>query len=127
MSRRRRALLTYLVVAGAIFALGLAGGFFFEHDPERDVVSLNVDRSPRPNALPGELLRGSLLAADSGSLRLDAVGGPVAVELTPDTSIEELVRVGADALGPGTSVNLGGERTPFGLILTGIVAIEGRP
>lgn len=127
MSRRRRALLTYLVVAGAIFALGLAGGFVFEHDPERDIVALNVDRSPRPDALPGELLRGSLLASDAGSLRLDTEGGPVAVELTPDTSIEELVRVGADALGAGTSVNLGGERTPFGLILTGIVVIESRP
>ena len=45
-------------------------------------------------------------------------------ELGPDASFEQLRRVAEPRFAPGDTVNLGGEQSDFGLVLTGVVALE---
>lgn len=127
-----RAVLTTAVLAILAFAVGGVAGFVYEHEPQRDVVHVLIDRTaPAPAEV---LVRGPLteVAAGAGagarrSVVVQTGGGPVTIELAADTPADELLPVAAGVLSPGTAVNIGGERGTYGLMLTGVVAVDGAP
>ena len=80
-----------------------------------------ADQDTDPKAL-----RGRLIEVGDDRLLLNTNVDTVELPLSLDVIIEELRRV-TDASGelqPGTSVNLGGERTDVGPILTGVVVLD---
>ena len=48
------------------------------------------------------------------------------VTLPPGVALDELVRA-SEGLANGTRVNVGVQSTQYGLVLTGLVAVEGAP
>jgi hypothetical protein len=121
MSPRLRALITSGVVLAVVFSAGLAGGFVYGHEPQRDVLSIALDRRPLPTS--ERVVSGTIVATRDGVVVLSGEGGTVEVALPSGVPIEELRRA-EDGLPSGARVNLGVEQTASGLVLTGIVSIE---
>lgn len=120
---RWRSVVTTAVVLAAVFAAGAAVGFLMEHEPAPDDRHISISRPLQPP--PGEtLLAGEVVAVDGGGVELRTLGGVVGVELAPDAAIEELRRAAESRFKPGDVVNLGGEQGEFGLVVTGVVALE---
>jgi hypothetical protein len=63
----------------------------------------------------------------AGALTLRTDAGDVQVALPASVPVVDLAHAGdAQApLAPGTPVNVGAEQTPGGLVLTGVVAVQG--
>ena len=102
---------------------GVAVGFLLEHEPAPDDRHIEIHRPLQPP--PSEtFLAGEVIAVGGGRIELRVPRGPVELELRPDASIEELRRADASRFAPGDAVNLGGEQGDFGLVLTGVVALE---
>ena len=121
-----RSFLTYLLALALVFAGGLAGGFVYEHEPERD--ALNVELlSNDETAVVETVVAGQVIevGADFVVIRID--GEDFRLELAPDAAFDELVRVDDPSVLQGQPVNVGGQQTVNGLILTGIVAIGSTP
>ena len=117
-----RAALPLAIALAISFGLGAGAGFAYAHDPSADRVEVRIDREPDLDGpteavVGGQVVRvdGSrlVIATDQGLLEVDASG----------LAVEELTRTAG--LGIGATVNVGGEQTPSGLALSGIVAIEG--
>ncbi|MXW35748.1 MAG: hypothetical protein F4X26_02170 [Chloroflexi bacterium] len=120
---RWRSVITTCVVLAAVFAAGAAVGFLLEHEPAPDDRHISISRPLQPP--PGEtLLAGEVVAVDGGSIELRTLSGVVRVGLASDAAIEELRRVAESHFEPGDVVNLGGEQGEFGLVVTGVVALE---
>jgi hypothetical protein len=120
-----RAALPMAIALLVAFALGAAAGFVFAHDPAREAVVVRVEGEPPVGGESGEAVVGGEVASLEGSrLVVETDRGQLEVELAA-VAIEELARVDARGLEVGETVNLGGEQTPFGLALSGVVAIEG--
>ncbi|MXZ46443.1 MAG: hypothetical protein F4Z08_05540 [Chloroflexi bacterium] len=120
---RWRSVLTTVVVLTAIFAAGAAVGFLLEHEPAPDDRHISISRPPQPP--PAEtFLAGEVVAMDSGAIELRTLAGVVQLDLRPDTAIEELRRAAESRFAPGDAVNLGGDQGDFGLVLTGVVALD---
>ena len=120
---RWRSVLTTVVVLTAIFAAGAAVGFLLEHEPAPDDRHISISRPPQPP--PAEtFLAGEVVDVDGGGIELRTRGGVVALELRPEAAVDELRRVAETRFAPGDAVNLGGEQGEFGLVLTGVVALE---
>ena len=112
-----RFVLPVLATLGVAFALGAGGGFLVAHEPEPTRVTVEVES---PERVP-EFVSGEVLAIDGERVTIETADGVIEVELYP-VSLEALLR--ADGLEVGDIVNIGAERTPFGLALSGVVAIE---
>lgn len=120
---RWRSVITTCVVLGAVFAVGAAVGFLLEHEPAPDDRHISISRPLQPP--PDETqLAGEVVAVDGGGIELRTLGGVVALELRSDAVLEELRRVREPRFAPGDPVNLGGEQGEFGLVVTGVVALE---
>ena len=123
---RWRSIVTTAVVLAAVFAVGLVAGFLLEHEPAPDDRHISVGRTllPPPDQT---FLAGEVTAVGSEVIELRTLGGPVELELHPDATAEELRRVTESRFAPGDAVNLGGEQGDFGIVLTGVVALEPAP
>ncbi|MDE2695676.1 MAG: hypothetical protein OXH97_04060 [Chloroflexota bacterium] len=120
---RWRSVLTTAVVLTAVFAAGAAVGFLLEHEPAPDDRHISITRPPQPP--PAETsLAGEVVAMDSGAIELRTLAGVAQLDLRADAAIEELRRAAESRFAPGDAVNLGGEQGDFGLVLTGVVALE---
>ncbi len=119
MSARSRGVVIYLVIAAIVFALSSLGGFVYGHEPERDLIDVRVTSAGAPAATE-QIESGTVIAVDGSTVRLDSGASfdapPVA---------EALVRTTGEQLPVGTLVNVGGDVTEAGLVLTGVVAIGG--
>lgn len=123
---RWRSIVTTAVVLAAVFAGGLVAGFLLEHEPAPDDRHISVGRTLPPP--PGQtFLAGEVAGVGSEVIELRTLGGPVELELHPDATAEELRRVPESRFAPGDAVNLGGEQGDFGIVLTGVVAVEPAP
>jgi hypothetical protein len=105
----------------AVFAVALLAGYVYAHEPARDELVLQLDQEPPPTNT--RALSGVIVEVLDDRLMLQYDGGQLEVMLSGAVPIEELRRDQA-TLAPGTPVNLGAEETSFGLVLTGIVAVE---
>ena len=117
MSPRLRGVVTYVVIAAIVFALSGLGGFVYGHEPQRDLLDVRVTTTGAP--APAEAIEsGTVIAIDGATLLLDSGASfdapPIAEALVPATG---------EQLPEGTLVNVGGDITTSGLVLTGVVAI----
>lgn len=114
--RRRTVLMTAALLA-VTFGAGVICGYVYSHEPQRDALLIQVEG---PSSEPDGALRGGV-AVDALTVQVE--GAPVA--LPAALPLDELVRV--DTLPDGTVVNVGVDRTEFGQVLTGVVAVEETP
>jgi len=121
MPSRRSALVSGALL-GALFVIGLAGGYVYQHEPARDSLDVQVSSS---GAAPGvRTVNGTIASIEAGRLTLTTSGGNVVIPLPPGALVDELIRA-TEGFAPGTRVNVGVESTQYGLVLTGLVAVEG--
>lgn len=120
MARFRR-----LVPAGImalVVALGCGvAGFVYAHEPAREQVVLTVEHT-RPPGAPA-VVSGTVTRAVDGRLVVEGEGGTAELALPPATPIEELETLPPAALTPGARVNVGVERSDYGIALTGVVVV----
>ena len=114
--RRRAALMTAVLLA-VTFGAGTIGGYVYSHEPQRDALLIQVDA---PSSVADGALRGGV-AVDALTVQVE--GAPIA--LPAGLPLDDLVRV--DTLPDGTVVNVGVDRTEFGQVLTGVVAVDETP
>lgn len=117
MSPRSRGVVTYVVIAVIVFALSGLAGFVYGHEPRRDLLDVRVTTAGAP--VPTEQIEsGTVIAVDGSTLLLDSGASfdapPIAEALVPATGKQ---------MPEGTLVNVGGDVTASGLVLTGVVAI----
>ncbi|MDA0270047.1 MAG: hypothetical protein O2798_05130 [Chloroflexi bacterium] len=117
-ARRRSALFT-VALFGAIALAGGLGGYVYSHAPDRDTLVVQVDRTP-PESSGDRLVPGVMIDA----LTVDADGQ--VLTLPAGTHVDDLTRA-EGGLPDGVAVNVGVERTEFGQVLTGIVAVQETP
>ncbi len=114
---------TTAIVLAAVFALSAAAGFLLEHEPAPDERRISIDREALPPG-PLEASGGEVTGVGGGRIALRTAEGIIEFELGPDALMEQLRRVAEPRFAPGNTVNLGGEQSDFGLVLTGVVALE---
>ena len=123
MSARSRSLMVSGALLVLLFVAGVAGGYVYRHEPTRDtldvVVASGSSTGPRT-------VTGTVASVEAGRLTLTTAGGQVNVTLPPGVALDELVRA-SEGLANGTRVNVGVQSTQYGLVLTGLVAVEGAP
>ena len=118
-----RSVVTTAVVLAAVFAAGGIVGFLLDHEPAPDERHISISRPPQP--APAETLTaGEVTLVGDGRIELQTLGGLIELDLGPNATIEELLRVTDSRFAPGDAVNLGGEQGDFGIVLTGVVALE---
>lgn len=107
----------------AALGCGLAG-FVYTHEPARDEVAVTVDRA-RPAAAP-TIVSGTVTRTGEGRLIVEGPGGTTDLALPANVTVEELQSIAPSALTAGASVNIGAERSDYGVALTGVVVVAGR-
>ena len=118
-----RSVVTTAVVLAAVFAAGGIVGFLLEHEPAPDERHISISRPLQP--APAETLTaGEVTLVGDGRIELQTLGGLIELDLGPDVTVEELLRATDSRFAPGDAVNLGGEQGDFGIVLTGVVALE---
>lgn len=109
-----------LTLAAALVS-GVAG-FVYAHEPARDQVEVTLDRTPREGA--PRVVSGVVTRAADGRLVIDGEGGAVDLTFPPSALVEDLQALPPAALTPGMRVNVGAERSDYGVALSGVVAVE---
>lgn len=120
---RWRSVATTAFVLVAVFALSAAGGFLLEHEPVPDEQRIFIDREAPPPG-PLEFSGGEVTNVGGGRIAIRTPEGVQEFELDPGASTEELRRTAEPRFETGDAVNLGGEQSEFGLVLTGVVALD---
>ncbi len=120
---RWRSVATTAFVLVAVFAASAAAGFLLEHEPAPDEQRIFIDREAPPPG-PREFSGGEVTAVGGGRIAIRTPEGVQEFELHSGAFAEELRRVAEPRFAPGDAVNLGGEQSEFGLVLTGVVALE---
>ncbi|TAK77872.1 MAG: hypothetical protein EPO16_04570 [Dehalococcoidia bacterium] len=116
----RRFLPAGILVLVAALGCG-AAGFVYAHEPARDQVILTVDHA-RPAASTA-IVSGTVTRTGDGRLMVEGEGGTVELALPPGTALEELQGLPPSDLVTGARVNIGAERSDYGIALTGVVAV----
>ena len=110
------------LMAVAAVACGVAG-FVYAHEPQRDAVVVTLDRRP---ADPVRTVGGRVVEVGAGRLVVEGEGGRAEFPLEAGTPVEDLQPAAPGSFGPGTRVNVGVERSDYGVALTGVVAVGER-
>lgn len=116
--RRLTSMLALLLVAAAV---GVASGYVYAHDPQRDVLTVNLEAAGKADPLTP--IGGTVIDANGGRLRLNGSSGSLDLTLPASARIEELRPL--PSLTPGVIVNVGVERSDSSTAVSGIVVIEG--
>ncbi|MFA7250276.1 MAG: hypothetical protein WC273_11680 [Dehalococcoidia bacterium] len=126
---RFRPLLVPGALCAVLFVGGLASGYVYTYHPARNTLDVTVAASaagaPAEHA-PSGTVSGTVTSVDGGRLVLSTSNGPVTLTIPTGLPVDELVRA-PEGLAAGTRVNVGVQSTPYGLVLTGLVAVEGAP
>jgi hypothetical protein len=109
----------YAAVLAAFFVVAAAVGYVYNHEPERDVVEVVIDRSNRPEG--PRFVSGTVVELDGNRAVIQGDFERFEVVLS-DVEVEEL-RALPDPTGVpvGAWVNLGGERTATERVISGVV------
>lgn len=125
MAGHRRAVAVALLLAMLPLGAGAAAGFVYAHEPQPDRVSVRIDTA-RP-ARAEQFIRGTIASASPDSIDVTTILGVEPAPLPAGTPIEDLIAVPGDQIAPGLRVNLGGNQTQRGFVLTGVVAMAAEP
>lgn len=112
-----------LMVFGVALACGVVG-FVYAHEPARDQVVVDVDHT-RP-ASPVTMVSGTVVRIGDGRVVVEGERGAIDLAMTADASVEELQTIPPSALVAGARVNVGAERSNYGVALTGVVVVGDR-
>ena len=121
MSPRTRTLLATGVLFLVLFAGGGAAGYVYNYHPTRSTLDVRVTSDGGTPA--ARTVSGTVSNLDGTRLTLATAGGPQTVTLPAGFALDELTHTAS--LAPGTRVNVGVLSTQYGLVLTGVVAVEG--
>lgn len=122
-SPRASALVTGTVL-GSLFLGGLLGGYVYSHEPVPDELEVVVSADSATGGV--RTVSGTVAGFEGGRMTLTTATGQVAVTLPSGAPVDELLRA-QGVLPTGARVNVGVQSTQYGLVLTGIVAVEGAP
>jgi hypothetical protein len=115
-----RSLLTYGAVLIVIFAVAVSAGYVYEHDPQRDLVTVSM--SPAASG-DSSLISGNVVSTYYDIVLVNTEFGVFEVPLA-DVMFEELRPIEDPGLFPeGTALNLGGESSPTERVISGIVLL----
>ena len=115
-----RPLLTFGLVLLAVFVAAIGIGYVYEHDPERDLVEVVIDRFTLP-ANDGEFASGTILGVDGTTAQIASSLGTFEVELDALT-VEALQALDDPSeFAAGSALNLGGERAATEPVISGVV------
>ena len=114
------AVTTIIVMSLSMFVGGVAG-FVYGHAPQREALTVTT---ALPVTDPAAAIAGTVIEVTSGRLVIEAGGKRTELRLPADAIVEDIRALPPESLTPGTVVNVGGERSEFGLALTGVVALE---
>lgn len=122
------ALLRHFLPVGPLVVLATLAsgvvGFVYAHEPARDQVALSIDRE-RPAGEP-MLVSGTVASVADGRLVLSGDGGSTDLVIPTGAAVEDLQALPAGSLATGARVNVGAERSDFGVALTGVVVVAER-
>ena len=121
--RQWRSIIVTVIVFTAVFMVGMGVGFLLQYESVPDEQQIVIDRDPVPSS-PESFIGGEIVRVDNGRLLLRTTNGLVEFNFDGQAIIEELQRTNELRFEPGDTVNLGGEQGDFGLVLTGVVAVE---
>lgn len=121
MSRSR--LLLPMASLAVAFALGIAGGFVYGHEPGPREFRTALESAP---GVPDSSIRGTLSAVGPDFLEVTTAVGARRFTREPATPIEELTPLDGP-LPAGARVNIGGNRTESGFVITGVVVVGDVP
>lgn len=122
MSPRARPLLLSGALFAVLFAGGMGVGYVYTHEPVRNTLEVRLTNDGAPTS---RTLTGTITSVEAGWLVLSTASGAVTVTLPSNVAVDELVRA-PEGLANGARVNVGVQSTQYGLVLTGVVAVEGR-
>jgi hypothetical protein len=109
------------LLLGIAFALSLAGGFVYAHEPQPEQVDIRVDSSRAPD---GErILPGTITATANGTVEVTTVLGAETVPLDRLVT-EDLLPLEEAPAELGAPANVGGTRSDAGYVLSGVVIIS---
>jgi hypothetical protein len=123
ISTGRRIGWLYPAVLLIVFLLAGVVGYVYSYAPVPDQLVTRIDRTAESSE---RIVSGTLIEVTDDRLVLDSAGQRIEIALASGTPVDELTRV-TDPFAPDTQVNVGVEQTNFGLVLTGIVAVEAAP
>ncbi len=116
--RPRLAPLFALLVA---FAVGLAGGFVYSHESATPEVSVILTSEP---ASAEAVLRGTISSVGPDFVEIATSEGVRRLSGPPGAGVEDLVPFNGPVTA-GSAVNVGGNRTDSGFVITGVVVVAG--
>lgn len=105
------------------FAFGIAGGFVYAHDPQPPEFRTSLSSAPPP---ADTAVRGTLSAVAPGYIEVTNADGARRLEFGPAVPVEELIPL-EGGIPDRAPVNVGGNRTESGFVLTGVVVLGGAP
>ncbi len=111
----------YAALLLGVFGVSAIGGYVYQYELPRDRAVLRVDPSTPPATT--EVIGGAVVEVTGEQLVIERDGQRIELSVPSGVLLEELRR-SDEPLAPGTTVNVGAEQTDFGLVFTGIVAIE---
>ncbi len=123
---RFRSLVIYLLAIVVIFGGGALAGFVYQHEPERDTLAVELTTND-PDAEIQTIVAGEVIEVGSDFVVIRVGGEDFRLNIPADASFDQLTRVDDPSALEGRTVNVGGQQTVNGLILTGIVAIGSAP
>ena len=121
-----RSFLIYLLALVLVFGGGLVGGFVYQHEPERDALEVRLLTTDDDTEIE-TIVAGQLIEVGRDFVVIRIGGEDFRLELAADAALDQLTRIEDPSSLQGQTVNVGGQQTVNGLILTGIVAIGGVP
>ena len=121
MSPRARSLLMSGALLAVLFAGGFGIGYVYSHQPVRNTLDVRLTNEGAP---ADRTLTGTITSVEAGRLVLSTASATVTVALPSNLPVDELLRA-PEGLANGARVNVGVQSTQYGLVLTGVVAVEG--
>jgi hypothetical protein len=109
---------------GSLFAGGFLGAYVYSHEPARDVLDVVVSGDSAAGGV--RTVNGTIAGIEGDRVTLTTAAGQVVVTLPAGVPVDDLLRA-PDGLPGGARVNVGVQSTQYGLVLTGLVAVEGTP
>lgn len=119
-----RALLVFVVSLIVVFGASFGIGYVYQYDPERDVVELVIDGAADVPS-EGTLTSGVVRGVDGSTVTIETETGTIEISIG-EVGVEALLPLDdPSVISAGTTVNLGGERTPTERVISGLVFLDG--